>query len=107
MKKVFLILCLFGIILPYYQLILFILGGGAFEQFWTEAFASHPSSMLAMDLSVAALAFFIFLIFERVQKRIKRQQFIKYVVCLFLVCFSLALPVYLYDTFDQQHIMMS
>lgn len=104
MKKVFLILCLFGIILPYYQLILFILGGGSFEQFWTEAFASYPSSMLAMDLSVAALAFFIFLIFERVQKRIKRQQFIKYVVCLFLVGFSLALPVYLYDTCDQQHI---
>ena len=65
MKKVFLILCLFGIILPYYQLILFILGGGSFEQFWTEAFASYPSSMLAMDLSVAALAFIFN--FERVQ----------------------------------------
>ena len=101
MKKVFLMLCLFGIILPYYHLILFIQGGGSIEQFWTEAFASYPSSMLAMDLSVAALSFLIFLILERVQKRVKRQEFVKYVICLFLVGFSLALPLYLYDCCDQ------
>ena len=101
MKKVFLSLCLIGILLPYYQLLLFIQGGGFIDQFWTEAFASYPSSMLAMDLSVAAFAFLIFLIFERVQKRIKWQQFTKYVICLFLVGFSLALPLYFYDTCDQ------
>ncbi len=101
MKKVFLILCVIGIILPYYQLVLFIQGGGSMEQFWTEAFASYPSSMLAMDLSVAAFAFLIFLIFARVQNRIKRLQFIIYFICLFLVGFSLALPLYLYDNYDQ------
>ena len=101
MKKVFLILCVIGIILPYYQLVLFIQGGGSIEQFWTEAFASYPSSMLAMDLSVAAFAFLIFLIFARVQNRIKRLQFTKYLICLFLVGFSLALPLYLYDNYDQ------
>ncbi len=101
MKKVFLILCLLGIILPYYQLLLFVQGGGSIEQFWTEAFASYPSSMLAMDLSVAAFAFLIFLIFARVQNRIKRLQFTKYLICLFLVGFSLALPLYLYDNYDK------
>lgn len=101
MKKVFLMLCLLGIILPYYQLLLFVQGGGSIEQFWTEAFASYPSSMLAMDLSVAAFAFLIFLIFARVQNRIKRLQFTKYLICLFLVGFSLALPLYLYDNYDK------
>ena len=101
MKKVFLMLCLLGIILPYYQLLLFIKGGGSIEQFWTEAFASYPSSMLAMDLSVAAFAFLIFLIFAKVQNRIKRLQFTKYLICLFLVGFSLALPLYLYDNYEK------
>jgi len=100
MKKVFLMLCLLGIALPYYQLLLFIQENGSMAQFWTEAFGSYPASMLAMDLSVAALSFLIFLIYQRVQKQIKLAQFIKYFVCLFLVGFSLALPWYLYDHYD-------
>ena len=101
MKKVFLVLCLLGIALPYYQLLLFIQGDGSMVQFWTEAVGSYPASMLAMDLSVAALSFLIFLIYQKVQSRINFSQFIKYVVCLFLVGFSLALPWYLYDHYDQ------
>ena len=98
MKKVFLMMCLLGIALPYYQLLLFIQGDGSMAQFWAEAFDSYPASMLAMDLSVAALSF---LIYQRVQRRINFSQFIKYFVCLFLVGFSLALPWYLYDHYDQ------
>jgi hypothetical protein len=60
MKKVFLMLCLLGVALPYYQLLLFIQGNGSMTQFWTQAFGSYPASMLAMDLSVAALSFFDF-----------------------------------------------
>ena len=104
MKKVFLMLCLLGIVLPYYQLILFIQGkqgDGLMAQFWSEAFASHPASMLAMDLTVAAISFLVFLIYQWSQKRIKLSRFIKYFVCLFLVGFSLALPWYLYDNYDQ------
>jgi len=101
MKKVFLMLCLLGIALPYYQLLLFIQGNGSMAQFWTEAFGSYPASMLAMDLSVAALSFLVFLICQRLQKQIKLAQFIKYFVCLLLVGFSLALPWYLYDHYDQ------
>ena len=101
MKKVFLMLCLLGVALPYYQLLLFIQGNGSMTQFWTQAFGSYPASMLAMDLSVAALSFLIFLIYQRVQKLINLAQFIKYFVCLFLVGFSLALPWYLYDHYDQ------
>ncbi|NQW27513.1 MAG: DUF2834 domain-containing protein [Flammeovirgaceae bacterium] len=101
MKKVFLMLCLLGIALPYYQLLLFIQGNGSMDQFWTEAFGSHSALMLAMDLSVSALSFLVFLIYQRVQKQIKLSQFIKYFICLFLVGFSLALPWYLYDHYDQ------
>ena len=100
MKKVFLMLCLLGIVLPYYQLLLFIQEEESMDQFWTQAVGSYPASMLAMDLSVAALSFLIFLIYLRLQRRIDFSQFIKYVVCLFLVGFSLALPWYMYDHYD-------
>ena len=91
-------LCLLGIALPYNQLLLFIQGDGSMSKLWTQAFGSYPASMRAMDLSVAALSF---LIYQRVQKRINLSQFIKYIICLFLVGFSLALPWYLYDHYDQ------
>ncbi|MAJ52047.1 MAG: hypothetical protein CMB82_10620 [Flammeovirgaceae bacterium] len=102
MKKVFLMLCLLGIALPYYQLLLFIQENGSMAQFWEQAFASYPAHMLAVDLSVAALSFLVFLVYQRVQKRIKLSQFIKYSFCLFLVGFSLALPLYFYDCHDQE-----
>jgi sugar phosphate permease len=62
-------------------------------------FGSHPVSMIAMDLTVAATAFLIFLIYQSKNNNLK---ILKYIVCLFIVGFSLAFPLYLYDTHDKK-----
>ena len=70
MKKILLIMCVLGVILPYYHLINFlILNNGSMDGFWSELFSSHPVSMISMDLTVAATTFLIFLIYKK--KRIK------------------------------------
>ena len=100
MKKIYLTLCVLGVVLPYYHLINFLqnnqwsMGG-----FWNDIFFGPPSvSMITMDLTVAASAFLIFLIYQSKRKKIK---ITKFVICLFLVGFSLAFPLYLYDTHDK------
>jgi RsiW-degrading membrane proteinase PrsW (M82 family) len=47
-----------------------------------------------MDLSVAASSFLIFLIYKY---KAENKNPIKYLISLFVVGFSLALPLYLYD----------
>ena len=75
-----------------------ILNNGSMEGFWTEIFSSHPVSMISMDLTVAATTFLIFLIYKN---RKEKLNIMKYIVSLFLVGFSLALPLYLYDNYDK------
>ena len=63
MKKLFLLLCILGIVLPYYHLINFlILNEGSMEGFFSDIFSTHPMGMISMDLTVAATTFLIFLI---------------------------------------------
>jgi len=47
---------------------------------------------------VAATTFLIFLIYKN---RKEKLNIMKYIVSLFLVGFSLALPLYLYDNYDK------
>ena len=99
MKKILLIMCVLGVILPYYHLINFlILNNGSMDGFWSELFSSHPVSMISMDLTVAATTFLIFLIYKKQKDQIK---FAKYILSMFLVGFSLALPLYLYDNYEK------
>ena len=99
MKKILLIMCVLGVILPYYHLINFlILNNGSMDGFWSELFSSHPVSMISMDLTVAATTFLIFLIYKKQKDQIK---IAKYILSMFLVGFSLALPLYLYDNFEK------
>ena len=99
MKKILLIMCILGVILPYYHLINFlILNNGSMDGFWSELFSSHPVSMISMDLTVAATTFLIFLIYKKQKDQIK---IAKYILSMFLVGFSLALPLYLYDNYKK------
>ena len=99
MKKILLIMCVLGIVLPYYHLINFlILNNGSMDGFWSELFSSHPVSMISMDLTVAATTFLIFLIYKRQKDKIN---ITKYIFSMFLVGFSLALPLYLYDNYNK------
>tara|TARA_E500000331_G_scaffold343682_1_gene378824 strand:+ start:287 stop:589 length:303 start_codon:yes stop_codon:yes gene_type:complete len=99
MKKILLIMCILGVILPYYHLINFlILNNGSMDGFWSELFSSHPVSMISMDLTVAATTFLIFLIYKKQKDKIN---ITKYIFSMFLVGFSLALPLYLYDNYNK------
>ena len=92
-------MCILGVILPYYHLVNFlILNNGSMDGFWSELFSSHPVSMISMDLTVAATTFLIFLIYKKQKDQIK---IAKYILSMFLVGFSLALPLYLYDNYEK------
>ena len=71
MKKLFLLLCILGIVLPYYHLINFlILNEGSMEGFFSDIFSTHPMGMISMDLTVAATTFLIFLIYKAVKDKL-------------------------------------
>ena len=101
MKKLYFLLCILGIVLPYYHLINFLSNNNwSMEGFWNDIFFGfHPVSMIAMDLTVAAPALLFFLIYQSKKNNLK---ILKYIVCLFIVGFSLAFPLYLYDTHDKK-----
>jgi hypothetical protein len=96
MKKIYLIMCILGVIFPYYHLINFLSQNNwSMDGFWSEIFSSHPISMISMDLTIAATSFLIFIIYNYKSKKLNPT---KYLISLFLVGFSLALPLYLYDS---------
>lgn len=98
MKKFFLILCILGVLLPYYNLIQFLLNNNwSMNGFFESLFSTYPNAMISSDIAVAATAFLFFLIYKQKTKKIK---IFKYVLSLFLVGFSLSLPLYLYDHLD-------
>ena len=100
MKKIYLVLCVLGIVLPYYHLINFLIeNNGSMDGFFSQLFATHPMAMISMDITVAASAFSVFLVYKW---RTKQLKITKYIVCLFMVGFSLALPLYLYDNFGKE-----
>ena len=95
MKKVYLILCILGITLPYYNLINFLQNNNwSMSGFFELLYENYAVSMISMDLAVAAFSFMIFLIYKY---RRSPLEIIKYLIPLFLVGFSLALPLYLYN----------
>ena len=55
--------------------------------------------MIVMDLTVAASTFLIYLIY---QAKYNNLNITKYIICLFVVGFSLAFPLYLYDTHENK-----
>ena len=100
MKKIFLILCVLGVVLPYYHLYFFLTDNDwSMNGFWSEIYSNHAISMITMDITVAASSYLIFLIYQIVNNKITKYSFIKYFLSLFLVGFSLSLPLYLYDNY--------
>ena len=95
MKKTYLILCILGIILPYYNLINFLKDNDwSMSGFFDLLFSNYAVSMISMDLSVAASSFLIFILYKFWKKP---KKLLRYIIPLFLVGFSLSLPLYLYD----------
>jgi len=104
MKKVFAILCVVGIAFPYYYIFKFIEANNwewSTSLFFQQINLNYAMSILNADLTIAATSFLIFLIYRLRVKSISKSQFIKYLVSLFMVGFSLALPLYLYDNYKK------
>ena len=104
MKKVFAILCVVGIAFPYYYIFKFIEANNwewSTSLFFEQINLNYAMSILNADLTIAAISFLIFLIHRLRVKAINKSQFIKYLVSLFMVGFSLALPLYLYDNYKK------
>ena len=100
MKKLFLVLCILGVILPYYQLYYFLVENNwSMSGFWADIYSNHAISMITMDITVAATSFLVFIIYKFYNKKIDGRSFIKYLLSLFLVGFSLSMPLYLYDNY--------
>ena len=104
MKKVFAILCIAGIAFPYNYIFKFIEANNwewSTSLFFQQINQNYAMGILNADLTVAATAFLIFLVHRLRVKAINKSQFIKYLVSLFMVGFSLALPLYLYDNYKK------
>ncbi len=100
MKKLFFMLCILGVILPYYHLYFFLLENNwSMSSFWSEIYSNHAISMITMDITVAAFSYFTFILYQFSNKKIAKSRFIKYILSLFLVGFSLSMPLYLYDNY--------
>ena len=101
MKKIFLLMCFLGIAAPYYFLFKFLEFKNwewSLTEFFADANVNFASSMLSADLGVAAMSFFIFIIYAFKNQPLK---LLKYTACMFLVGFSLAMPVFLYDNYKK------
>ena len=105
MKKVFAILCVVGIAFPYYYIFKFIEANNwewSTSLFFQQINLNYAMGILNADLTIAAISFLIFLVHRLRVKAINKSQFIKYLVSLFMVGFSLALPLYLYDNYKKE-----
>ena len=104
MKKVFAILCIAGIAFPYYYIFKFIEANNwewSTSLFFEQINQNYAMGILNADLTIAAISFLVFLVHRLRVKAINKSQFIKYLVSLFMVGFSLALPLYLYDNYKK------
>ena len=104
MKKVFAILCIAGIAFPYYYIFKVIEANNwewSTSLFFEQINLNYAMGILNADLTIAAISFLVFLVHRLRVKAINKSQFIKYLVSLFMVGFSLALPLYLYDNYKK------
>lgn len=94
-KSVYLFLCVLGTLLPYWQLVPFLLEHGLdLRLFLDQLFANRISGFFAMDVLVSSLVLWTFVAFEG--KRSKTKHLWAPVAANFAVGVSLGLPLFLY-----------
>ena len=100
-------MCFLGIALPYYNIYKFIQVNNwewSTSLFFEQINLNYAMKILNADLAVAATTFLIYIIYKSKLKAINIRQFFKYLASLFLVGFSLALPLYLYDNYEKKSV---
>jgi len=104
MKKLFALLCLVGVILPYYNIYKFIEANNwewSTALFFEQINLNYAMKVLNADLTLAVLTFIVFIFYKLKINDLSLIQFLKYFVSLVVVGFSLALPLYLYDNYKK------
>jgi len=100
LKHLYLVLAIVGMVVPYYFLISFFtahgLDGRAFLQ---QLFATKVSTFFAVDLLIASIVFIVYL--PREARRNSIENWWLYLIPLFTVGLSLALPLFLYVREDR------
>ncbi len=94
-KNVYLLLCIFGFILPYSQLIpLLINEGFSLNQVFNQLFANRVTTLFALDLFITATTFVVFALYEGFKIKLKHLWIP--IAATFLVGASLGFPLFLY-----------
>ncbi len=96
MKRVYLVLCVLGTVLPWWPLLGFFSDAGSVDLggFLGAATANPVASGLSLDLVVSSVAFWCFLFVDGRRRGIRRLWV--FVAANLLIGLSLALPLYLY-----------
>ena len=94
-KAIYLVLCLFGALLPYWQFVPWVVEHGMnFPLFVRELFVNRISAFFGMDVLVSAVVLVVFTRIESARLSIPRRWLP--VLAVLLVGVSLALPLFLY-----------
>jgi len=95
MKRVYLILAIAGLVLPYYYFVSFLVANGLnVRLFFQELFATKIAAFFAVDLLLSCVVFVRFLRQEATRHQIGTSWF--YLVVMLTVGLSCALPLFLY-----------
>ena len=95
MKRVYLILAIAGLVLPYYFFVSFLMANGLNGRlFFQELFATKIATFFAVDLVLSCVVFVSFLREEATRHRIGASWL--YLVVMLTVGLSCALPLFLY-----------
>jgi hypothetical protein len=95
MKNLYLVLAILGFVLPYYFFASFLLVYGFdLQLFFQQLFANDIATFFVMDLVIAAIVFWVFMIQEA--RRVDIGNSWIFVVFSLLISFSFAFPLFLY-----------
>jgi len=94
-KNLYLVLCLVGVLLPYWQFVPWVAQHGLnLALFARELFANRVGGFFGMDVIVSALTLLIFTRIESARLKIRRRWLV--IVAVLTVGVSFALPLFLY-----------
>lgn len=95
LKHFYLILMVIGFVVPYYFFISFLMAHGLDpRELVRQLFSTYISTFFAVDLIIASIVFIVYL--RREALRCSMENWWVYLVPLFTVGLSLALPLFLY-----------
>jgi len=94
-KTLYLVLCLAGVLIPYWQFVPWVLQHGLnLTLFVRELFANRIGAFFGMDVVVSAVALLVFSRIEGARLELRRRWIV--IVAVLTVGVSLGLPVFLY-----------